>query len=177
SGLDGKTALDAETGRKLKLIRESVMAHPHARWLMEAQGDVEASIYWNDPTEGVLCRCRPDKAIPNMGWLVDVKTTADIGKFERSLYEYRYHVQDSFYTDGYAAHFGEEPQAFVFLVVSTSIECGKYPVRLFVLDFEGKAIGRTTYKRDLASYAECIRSNEWPAIETISLPYWAKERI
>lgn len=177
AGLNGQTVLAPEDGRKLGLIRESVMAHPHARWLLEAPGDVEASIYWNDPAQGVLCRCRPDKAIPQYGWLMDVKTTADIGKFERSFYEYRYHVQDSFYSDGYANHFGEDLQGFVFLVVSTSIECGKYPVRLFLLDAEGKDVGRTTYQRDLSTYANCLRTGEWSGFETISLPYWAKERI
>ncbi len=177
AGLTGQTILTAEEGRKIHLIRESALAHPHAKWLLEAAGDVEASIYWKDPTEGVLCRCRPDKSIPSMGWMVDVKTTADINKFERSIYEYRYHVQDSYYSDGYAAHFGEELQAFVFLVVSTSIECGKYPVRLFVLDAEGKAIGRSSYQRDLAVYADCMRTGEWSGLETLSLPYWAKERI
>ena len=177
AGLTGQTILTPEEGRKIALIRESAMAHPHARWLLEAEGDVEASIYWNDKTESVLCRCRPDKAIPSMGWIVDVKTTADINKFERSVYDYRYHVQDSYYSDGYTAHFNEELQGFVFLVVSTSIECGKYPVRLFVLDAEGKAIGRSAYQRNLATYADCKRSGEWSGLETISLPYWAKERI
>ncbi|MCY1184060.1 Exodeoxyribonuclease 8 [compost metagenome] len=65
----------------------------------------------------------------------------------------------------------------MFLVVSTSIECGKYPVRLFTMDGETKDAGRQTYIKDLATYADCLRSNEWPAIETLSLPYWAKERI
>lgn len=176
AGLKGQRVLMPEEGRKIALMRESVMAHPHARWLLEAAGDAEASIYWQDRNTDVLCRCRPDKAIPQHGWLLDVKTTADMKKFERAFYDLRYHVQDSFYTDGYEAHFGEELQAFVFLVVSTSIDCGRYPVRLFVLDAEGKAIGRNDYQRNLATYADCLRSGEWSGIETISLPYWAKDR-
>lgn len=175
--LQGQTVLSADEGRRLHLIRDSVMAHPHAKWLLEAAGDAEASLYWIDPKENVLCRCRPDKTIPTLGWLVDVKTTADISKFERSMYDYRYHVQDAFYSDGYAAHFGEPLNGFVFLVVSTSIECGKYPVRLFVLDAEAKAAGRTAYRVNLATYADCLRTGEWSGLETLSLPYWAKERL
>ncbi|QBF27187.1 exodeoxyribonuclease VIII [Pseudomonas tructae] len=176
AGLTDQRVLMPDEGRKIALMRESAMAHPHARWLLEAAGDVEASIYWQDPEQDVLCRCRPDKLIPEFGWVLDVKTTADMKKFERSIYDYRYHVQDPFYSDGYAAHFGEQPQAFVFLVVSTSIECGKYPVRLFVLDAEAKAVGREAYKRNLSTYADCLRSGEWSGIETLSLPYWAKDR-
>lgn len=177
AGLTGQTVLTADEGRKIQLIRESVLAHPQARWLIETEGDVESSIYWNDEREGVLCRCRPDKAIPALGWLLDLKTTADMARFVRYFHEYRYHVQDSFYSDGYAAHFGELPSAFVFLVVSTGIDCGKYPVRLFTMDLEAKSAGRTEYQRDLATYADCLRTNEWPAIETLSLPYWAKDKL
>lgn len=176
AGLSGQTVLTADEGRKVMLIRESVMAHPHARWLVEAEGDAEASIYWNERSTGLLARCRPDKTIPKLGWIADVKTTADMDKFARSVYDYRYHVQDPFYCDGYAAHFGEQPAAFVFLVVSTSIECGKYPVRIFTLDLEAKSIGRETYLEDMATYADCIRTGEWSGLETLSLPYWAKER-
>ncbi|WP_417787738.1 hypothetical protein [Stutzerimonas xanthomarina] len=53
-----------------------------------------------------------------------MKTAADMDKFARSVYDYRYHVQAPYYCDGNAAHFGEQPAAFVLLVVSTSIECG-----------------------------------------------------
>lgn len=176
ASLIGQTVLTADEGRKVMMIRESVMAHPHARWLVEAEGDAEASIYWNERSTGLLARCRPDKTIPKLGWIADVKTTADMDKFARSVYDYRYHVQDPFYCDGYAAHFGEQPAAFVFLVVSTSIECGKYPVRIFTLDLEAKSIGRDTYLEDMATYADCIRTGEWSGLETLSLPYWAKER-
>ena len=176
ASITGQTVLTADEGRKVQLIRESVMAHPHARWLVDAEGDAEASIYWKERSTGLLARCRPDKTIPSLGWIADVKTTADMDKFARSVYDYRYHVQDPFYCDGYAEHFGEQPAAFVFLVVSTSIECGKYPVRIFTLDHEAKSIGRDTYLEDMAIYADCMRTGEWSGLETLSLPYWAKER-
>lgn len=176
ASITNQTVLTADEGRKVHLIRESVMAHPHARWLIEAEGDAEASIYWKERSTGLLARCRPDKTIPSLGWIADVKTTADMDRFARSVYEYRYHVQDPFYCDGYEAQFGEQPAAFVFLVVSTSIECGKYPVRLFTLDHEAKQIGRDTYLEDMATYADCIRTGEWSGLETLSLPYWAKDR-
>lgn len=174
ASLNGQAVLTAEEGRKVSLIRESVLAHPHARWLVEAEGDAEASIYWNEASTGQLARCRPDKTISSLGWIADVKTTADMAKFARSVYDYRYHVQDAFYSDGYAAHFGEQPAGFVFLVVSTSIECGKYPVRIFTLDAEAKDIGRRDYLQDMAVYAECLRSGEWSGLETLSLPAWAR---
>lgn len=173
AGLSGQTILTADEGRKVELIYGSVMAHPHARWIAESKGDAEASIYWTDPETGLLCRCRPDKLVTDHGWVVDVKTTADMSKFNRSVWDYRYHVQDAFYSEGYKQHFGEEPAGFLFLVVSTSIECGKYPVRLFCLDSDGKTKGAETMREDLSTLAECERTGEFPGIETISLPRWA----
>ncbi|EOG7499462.1 exodeoxyribonuclease VIII, partial [Salmonella enterica subsp. enterica serovar Cerro] len=111
----GRTVLTAEEGRKIELMYQSVMALPLGQWLVESAGYAESSVYWEDPETGILCRCRPDKIIPEFHWIMDVKTTADIQRFRTAYYDYRYHVQDAFYSDGYRAQFGEIP-TFVFLV-------------------------------------------------------------
>ncbi|EBB1560162.1 exonuclease VIII [Salmonella enterica] len=170
----GKTVITAEEGRKLDLMRQSIMALPVGEWLLESAGYCESSIYWEDPETGLLCRCRPDKIITEYNWIVDVKTTADIHKFRTAYYDYRYHVQDAFYSDGYKAEFGEIP-TFVFLVASTTIECGRYPVEIFMMGDDAKLAGQREYHRNLQTLAECLNNDEWPAIKTLSLPRWAKE--
>ncbi|WGS75589.1 PD-(D/E)XK nuclease-like domain-containing protein [Edwardsiella piscicida] len=170
----GITPLSAEDAAKLRMMHGSAMAHPLARWMLESSGQCESSIYWEDDETGVLCRCRPDKIITDFHWLIDVKTTADMDRFSRTFYDYRYHVQDAFYTDGYKSQVCEQP-VFAFLVVSTSINCGRYPVNVFILDQQAKDAGRAEYQRNLRTYRECLDSNEWPGIKTLSLPRWAKE--
>ncbi|EAY6208913.1 exonuclease VIII, partial [Salmonella enterica] len=96
----GRTVLTAEEGRKIELMYQSVMALPLGQWLVESAGYAESSVYWEDPETGILCRCRPDKIIPEFHWIMDVKTTADIQRFRTAYYDYRYHVQDAFYSDG-----------------------------------------------------------------------------
>ncbi|EIC6889576.1 PD-(D/E)XK nuclease-like domain-containing protein, partial [Salmonella enterica subsp. enterica serovar Cerro] len=94
----GRTVLTAEEGRKIELMYQSVMALPLGQWLVESGGYAESSVYWEDPETGILCRCRPDKIIPEFHWIMDVKTTADIQRFRTAYYDYRYHVQDAFYS-------------------------------------------------------------------------------
>ncbi|EDU6460610.1 exonuclease VIII, partial [Salmonella enterica subsp. enterica serovar Guinea] len=137
----GRTVLTAEEGRKIELMYQSVMALPLGQWLVESAGYAESSVYWEDPETGILCRCRPDKIIPEFHWIMDVKTTADIQRFRTAYYDYRYHVQDAFYSDGYRAQFGEIP-TFVFLVASTTAECGRYPVEIFMMGEDAKLAGQ-----------------------------------
>ncbi|EBP3255866.1 exodeoxyribonuclease VIII [Salmonella enterica] len=170
----GRTVLTAEEGRKIELMYQSVMALPLGQWLVESAGYAESSVYWEDPETGILCRCRPDKIIPEFHWIMDVKTTADIQRFRTAYYDYRYHVQDAFYSDGYRAQFGEIP-TFVFLVASTTTECGRYPVEIFMMGEDAKLAGQREYRRNLQTLAECLNNDEWPAIKTLSLPRWAKE--
>ncbi|EEL6673692.1 hypothetical protein FVX44_18565, partial [Salmonella enterica subsp. enterica serovar Reading] len=170
----GKTVITAEEGRKIELMYQSVMALPLGQWLVESAGHAESSIYWEDPETGILCRCRPDKIIPEFHWIMDVKTTADIQRFKTTYYDYRYHVQDAFYSDGYEAQFGVQP-TFVFLVASTTVECGRYPVEIFMMGEEAKLAGQQEYHRNLRTLADCLNTDEWPAIKTLSLPRWAKE--
>ncbi|EAP8714504.1 exodeoxyribonuclease VIII [Salmonella enterica subsp. enterica serovar Praha] len=170
----GRTVLTAEEGRKIELMYQSVMALPLGQWLVESAGYAESSVYWEDPETGILCRCRPDKIIPEFHWIMDVKTTADIQRLRTAYYDYRYHVQDAFYSDGYRAQFGEIP-IFVFLVASTTAECGSYPVEIFMMGEDAKLAGQREYRRNLQTLAECLNNDEWPAIKTLSLPRWAKE--
>lgn len=170
----GKTVITAEDGRKIELMYQSVMALPLGQWLVESAGYCESSIYWEDPETGILCRCRPDKIIPEYHWIMDVKTTADIHRFKTAYYDYRYHVQDAFYSDGYQAQFGEQP-TFVFLAVSTTAECGRYPVEIFMMGEDAKLAGQQEYHRNLHTLSECTLNDEWPAIKTLTLPRWAKE--
>ena len=169
----GKTIMTAEEGRKLNLMRDSVMAHPDARWLLESEGQAEASIYWNDGETGELCRIRPDRMINGRPIVVDVKKADDMSRFERHVIEFGYHRQEAMYCDGYQAHFGEEP-IFLFLAVSSSVNCGRYPVRVRPLDDDLKQLGRDLYRRNLNEYHRCRVEDDWHDFKPIICPRWAR---
>lgn len=170
STLNGRAVITAEDYRKLELMRQSVLAHPQGKWLLDAPGEVEASIYWKDDATDLLCRVRPDKTLSDHQIIVDVKTTSDMEKFKYSVRDYRYDVQDAFYSEGFYRHFCKPVQHFVFLVVSTSVQCGRYPVRIWELTKQNKDEGWAEMRQDIETAAECMRTNNWPGIEVLSTP-------
>lgn len=175
----GKAIMTHEEHKKLNLMFESVMAHPFARRLVEAEGHAEASYYWQDPETGVLCRCRPDKNITGTRYLVDIKTTDTLANFEKySIEDYRYYVQDPFYCDGVnAAENDTEKDCFIFLVIQKTIELGRYPVRCVVLPEELVRYGRETYQRDLIDYKASLDAGVFTGIHTIKTPYNLRKQI
>ena len=169
----GKTIMAAEEGRKLQLMRESVFAHPDARWLLEQDGLCEGSLYWTDRETGELCRCRPDRMLTGHPILADVKKVDDMSRLRRHVEEFRYHVQDAMYSDGYREIYGEIPD-FIFIAVSSSIECGRYPVRVRPLEQEWKEEGKDLYRRDLRKFHECRVNNDWHDLIPLTRPAWAR---
>lgn len=148
----GKTILDHDDYRKLQLMLASVRANRQAMALLEGdEGFNEHSWFWTDRETGLECKCRPDRYIPSRALLIDVKTTPDISKFKFSVEDYRYYVQDAWYCDGMAANGIDCTMAF--LVVQTSIECGRYPVQVVTLPQETFLYGQQIYRRDLNRYA------------------------
>ncbi|TKI03544.1 PD-(D/E)XK nuclease-like domain-containing protein [Martelella alba] len=171
----GMTVMDAEQGRKLKLMRESALAHPAARWLLEADGYCESSFYWTDSETGELCRIRPDKYLSDQPVIIDVKKVADMSRFQRHVEEFRYHVQDAMYREGYYQTLSEYP-LFCFIAVSESIDCGRYPVRVFQLEKDDVSVGHDLFRQDLQTYHECRETGNWGGIEELSRPEWAKRK-
>ncbi|BEG74470.1 MULTISPECIES: PD-(D/E)XK nuclease-like domain-containing protein [Achromobacter] len=164
-----ETALrQAESVRRLPDVAEALAA-----------GRPEVSAYWIDPDTGVLCRCRPDWVHPageSGVVLLDVKTYSDASpaEFARQIARKRYHVQDAFYSEGFGRAAGVDVLGFVFVAVETE---WPFAASAVMLDEPGKRQGAIDMRRDLATYAACLKANEWPghgaAIHQVSMPAWA----
>lgn len=168
----GKIIMTKEEGDALRLMAGSVNAHPTASALLSAEGVSEVSIYWTDDETGELCRIRPDRMIPEHHIIIDVKKVADIDRFERHAEEFRYHVQDAMYSEGYYRHFGVWPK-FYFLLVSSSISAGRYPVDVVELDPDWKQAGAELFREDLQTYHRCKEADSWIHIRKANRPRWA----
>lgn len=150
-----KTIITADEFAQLEMMSDSVMAHPQARDLIRAEGEVEQSWFWTDESTGLRCKCRPDKRIGNV--LIDVKSTASIAKFAYSVEDYRYYVQAPWYCDGVGQF--EPCDEMLFLVVQKTLELGRYPVQVFRLPEDVIVYGRQAYRRDLDAYARFLKQS------------------
>lgn len=176
---DGRIAIQGDQKDTAFLQAASARAIPDVAAAV-TKGDREVSAYWNDPETGVLCRCRPDYVHESARGVVllDAKTysSADPWEFARQAARKGYHRQAAYYSDGYAIASGRPVLAFIFVVVETE---WPYAVSAVMLDEASLAAGRALYRRNLNTYAECLKNNQWPsyssAIELVSLPHYALE--
>jgi exodeoxyribonuclease VIII len=178
----GATPVDSAQLASAKKIRENAMALKELKEaLLHPGGRGEVSAYWRDDRTGVLCKCRPDWVMPvndNAVILWDGKTfsSGDASEFARQVPRMGYHIQASWYSDGYTRASGKQVLAFVFIVIGNE---WPHPINLVVLDEDAMRTGALMYRRGLDTYAECLKTGIWPAyppgIKTISLPRWATE--
>ena len=152
------TSGDYDTGL---LMRDAVHADARISAIITGAGaQVEASGFWIDEETGVLCKCRPDLYRPDLGIMLDLKSTASAhpDDFARSVINYGYHAQEAWYSDGYRA-LGQPVDGFVFLAVEKTdpFVCALYELPPSIVA-EGQAIAR----KALARYAECAAADQWP---------------
>ncbi len=79
------------------------------------------------------------------------------------------------YRDGFQQVTGETP-GFFFLAVSDTIDCGRYPVRVFELDAADVDEGHRLYRRDLNTYHQCRITDEWGGVEKFSVQHGRANR-
>jgi exodeoxyribonuclease VIII len=156
-------------------MRESVRLNSTAVELLDAEGYVEIAAFATDPITGVLVKCKFDKLLKDLR-SVDLKTTQDLRDFAKSVANYRYHVQQAYYSDVFAWATGLQLESFDFLAVEKDAPNAS---RLFRLDTPSIDYGRKLYRQALDLYAECLSRNEWPMpsgeTEYITLPSWAAD--
>lgn len=89
------------------------------QFFYDKENDVECSMFWE--REGVACKGRPDIIGHFNGdyCIIDLKTTNDILSFDRSFWNFRYHIQAAWYRRGLEI-ITQKNVEFYFLVVDTN---------------------------------------------------------
>ncbi|AKV03169.1 Exodeoxyribonuclease VIII [Labilithrix luteola] len=171
---EGKKPVSEEHWIASEGMARSIRRHPKVAPLL-SRGEAEVTARWEDLDTGIICKARADWLVPNLGIILDLKTTEDAREdaFARSCAKYRYHVQNAHYDHGFSMA-GIEIEDFVFVAVEKQ---PPYACAVYTLDDEAVFKGREAVDRNLRSLRDCIEVDEWPAygngIKKLSLPRWA----
>jgi len=175
----GRTVLAKADAELVMRMGHAVFAHPAAAMLLAIPGKAETTHMWTDQATGLRCKCRPDWLTDDGSLIVDLKTTEDASPagFRKSIANWRYHAQASWYLDGLEQATGKRPDQFIFICVEKK---PPFACAVYAADAEMIQIGAETAARDLDVLATCRAADAWPGysdqIETISLPPWMRPR-
>jgi len=179
-----KTVLSYDDNAALSLMRQSVLEHQGASALFKL-GAPEIAMFWQDQDTGVMCKGKVDWLCLDLGYIADVKTTICASEYEfaKTAANLKYHRQAAFYLDGFNAIADAGATEFVNIVVEKTPDIVnaagdlRHAVAIRMLDDASVEVGRVEYKRNLAVYAECVRTGIWPGygsgITASALPHWA----
>ena len=164
----GKTLISLEDIERLTIMKQRVLEHPAASTILNMSGVCEQSYQWKDSQTGEICKSRPDFHTNDGTLIVDLKTTSDASElgFQKSVHNFRYHVQAGFYLRSI-----KEAEQFVFIAVESK---PPYLVAVYNASPEMIAAGNRVADKNLATLAQCRKQGKWTGysekITTLDLP-------
>jgi exodeoxyribonuclease VIII len=171
-----KTIITPSIQSTVEAMREAVMKDETALALISAQGECEESVFWNDATYGFPCKCRPDKRIPELKMLIDLKSTVDASPegFAKSVINYGYDIQAAWYLSGINAAQSDLYRDFLFVAVEKN---PPYLTQVYRATDDVIESGKKKIRSMIGRYAECLKTDVWPGYDggviDIVLPSWA----
>lgn len=181
SQIADKHAITFEEGKQITAMRESVMAHPAARMLIDRMDEPEQTFIWHDKSSGVKCKARLDMPLPNIQTIVDLKSGIDANRsaFERAIFQFGYHRQAAMYIDaGNTLAGGIAYEHFVIIAVEKE---PPYAVAVYRLRDDVVSAGYLQVRPLIERYGQCQAAGRWPAyspdVEDIALPRWAWQQM
>jgi exodeoxyribonuclease VIII len=169
----GRIVLDDSDYQLLADMEHSLECHPAAQRLIEACEIIEQPEFATDMRTGVQVKCLPDMRAKYRPIIADLKTVADIGRLQRHILDYRWHVQAAHYSRICAetCYAGETPQ-FWFIAVDKHRRLGRHEIRVFRLGELTMLTGKNEVNSalsDWVDYTSYVRAPD----QIMDLPEWA----
>lgn len=173
----GKELVSGEDAEKLFAMQKAVMEHPIASEIITRASAIECAGFKKHATGLMMkgladCISVDDKEFTT---IPDLKTVPRGGAkreyFEKSIYDWGYHLQAAHYLDVFGATY------FVLIVVEKE---PPHSVALYNVEPDSIRIGRNRIDGWMTQIAQCEKTGHWPAyhsgIMSIGIPEWAKRR-
>lgn len=168
-----KPVVTEEESKLIEAMRAAVMRHPAARAALTASGAMaEQSAFCVDTITGLRMKARFDFMAGNA--LVDLKKCRDSSKtFTKTIANFGYDLQAAFHLE-VAQNLDLGKEHFIFIAVEDEPPHG---VGVYELTSKSLGAAQSKMRRLMYRYADCVKSNEWPAysphVEYLDLPAYA----
>lgn len=175
---DSAEILPADDYDSVLGMAEAVMAHPRARTLMEGRGEFEATVVFEDPETGVVCKIRPDRLVKRAGMYVALKSTRDAAPwaFPRDAENRGYFRSLAIYRRGLRA-IGWPLREIAVLAVESA---APHDLECWLVDEGSLDKADVEISRLLGRYAICEADDYWPGysdggFRILRRPPWATD--
>lgn len=160
---EGKTIVSNDDMCICADMMDALRACPLANELLFGEHQAEVPIFWTDPETGEKCKAKLDIVRQEDGQyvIVDYKTTAraDTEHFNRSIFDFGYHFQAGFYTEGlmHSLKLDYRPR-FIFVAQEKK---APYAVNVIEVSEDVMKVGVAKFHELLEKYHECKMVDIW----------------
>jgi len=162
-----RAIISSDTFEQVKLMARNVKAI--AGGLL--QGGVAEHAFFAE-FDGVKVKCKADYYNQYLGLVIDLKTTASISDFKKSILEYGYGTQSAFYMD-VINKAGYKAKRFVFILVES---VAPYMVSVQEMNIESVEEGRAIYGEYLDTWKKYKKDGIVNVVKTTGYPEWFLEK-
>jgi hypothetical protein len=154
----GKEVITQEEHDLAMGISNAVNRSQKARKLLR-EARVEVSVFWDDPEYGFACKARPDALNEASGVIIDLKTTNDAVRFNKTILNFKYHWQAAFYLRGMNA---VQPGAYTDFIIIAVETTPPYYTNILKLSQDYITIAEIEMSTLFGDYARCLENDAWP---------------
>jgi exodeoxyribonuclease VIII len=161
---EGKEIVPADKAEAMAGMEAALEACPLAHYLIRGDGQTEVPVFWTDPETGEKCKAKCDRVLKDQDgkfYIVDYKTTshADTEHFNRSIFDFGYHFQAGFYTEGLMTALDLDYRP-MFVFVAQEKEA-PYAVNVIEVSDDVMKVGVAKFHELLEKYHECKLLDVW----------------
>lgn len=154
----GKIVVSEEEAATVRGCCEAVK-HIVEPLLERDRTNAELAMFWE--RDGIQCKGKADIVCGN-GNIFDLKTTSDIHAFDRSFWNFRYHIQAAWYIGGLKQLAPKLwDTEFAFIVVDTNAPYLAQVVRVKPETLHAAAL---QIEREFQHYKTCLANDDWPGL-------------
>lgn len=175
-----KTIVTASEHKQAQEMLQAALKSKLVKRVFDLPGEAEYSHFCRDADTGVVLKCRPDKYLPRLRWVIDVKTAANplpVGYecFQKDAYKFGYYVSAALSLRVMESTLGVRPAGYYYLVVANA---SPYRAFLYRATDEEIALGDAVLAKTLPEYAKSLDTGVWTDYEDkiydCGLPPYAK---